>query len=361
MGTIVARKRNDGSYGYRAQIILKQKGVVVHRESQTFDRKEAAKAWVKRRETELAEPGALEKKEDPKFRDVIDRYISESKKAIGRTKTQVLNTVKNSDLGEMRCSKLTSADFVAFAKGLGVGPATAGNYLSHIGAVCAVARPAWHYPLDQMAIRDAMKVTRHLGLTGKSKQRNRRPTMDELDLLMQHFGKIRARRPSSMPMQKIIGFALFSTRRQEELTRLARKNWDEKHSRILVRDMKHPGDKEGNDQWCDLPPEAMKILKAVTHAKELFFPYSADAISAAFTRACQFLEIDDLRFHDLRHEGISRLFEMGWSIPKVATVSGHRSWSSLKRYTHIREAGDKYAGWKWLSVIIDPGSNTSPQ
>lgn len=351
MGTIIARKRKDGSFGYTAQILLKKKGTVIHREAQTFDRKEAAKAWIKRRETELSQPGALDKKEDPKFRDVIDRYINESKKAIGRTKAQVLNTVKNSDLGEMRCSKLTSADFVAFAKGLRVGPATAGNYLSHIGAVCALARPAWHYPLDQTAVRDAMKVTRHLGLTGKSKQRNRRPTLNELDLLMEHFGKIRAQRPSSMPMQKIIGFALFSTRRQEELTRLARKDWDEKHSRILVRDMKHPGDKDGNDQWCDLPPEATAILNSITHAKELFFPYNPDAISAAFTRACQFLEIEDLHFHDLRHEGISRLFEMGWSIPKVATVSGHRSWSSLKRYTHIRQSDDKYAGWKWLSVI----------
>jgi integrase len=81
------------------------------------------------------------------------------------------------------------------------------------------------------------------------------------------------------------------------------------------------------------------------------FPFSTDAISAAFTRACQFLEIDDLHFHDLRHEGISRLFEMGKTIPQVATVSGHRTWNSLKRYTHLRQAGDKYAGWRWLPIV----------
>ena len=46
----------------------------------------------------------------------------------------------------------------------------------------------------------------------------------------------------------------------------------------------------------------------------------------------------------LRHDGISRLFELGWSIPHVAAVSGRRSWSSLKRYTHIRQRGDKYTG-----------------
>lgn len=44
---------------------------------------------------------------------------------------------------------------------------------------------------------------------------------------------------------------------------------------------------------------------------------------------------------------MSRLFELGWSIPQVACVSGHRSWQSLKRYTHIRQRGDKYAKWAW--------------
>jgi hypothetical protein len=41
-----------------------------------------------------------------------------------------------------------------------------------------------------------------------------------------------------------------------------------------------------------------------------------------------------LHFHDLRHEGISRLFEMGRTIPQAASVSGHRSWASLQRYSH---------------------------
>ncbi|TIN81271.1 tyrosine-type recombinase/integrase, partial [Mesorhizobium sp.] len=56
-------------------------------------------------------------------------------------------------------------------------------------------------------------------------------------------------------------------------------------------------------------------------------------------------------FHDLRHEGISRLFELGWNIPHVAAVSGHRSWTNLKRYTHIRQRADKYAGWEWLEIV----------
>lgn len=61
-----------------------------------------------------------------------------------------------------------------------------------------------------------------------------------------------------------------------------------------------------------------------------------------------------LRRRDLRHEGVSRLFEMGMNIPHAAAVSGHRSWTSLKRYTHLRDHGDKYAGWKWLPVVTSP-------
>jgi integrase len=199
---------------------------------------------------------------------------------------------------------------------------------------------------------DAEKVCKKLGLTSKSKQRNRRPTLRELDALMAHFARVEGRRPSSTPMQKIIAFAIFATRLQEEITTLAWK--DLEPGRVMVREMKHPGDKIGNDTWCDLVPEAEQIIKSMPHRGPKIFPVTADAISAAFTRACTVLGIDDLHFHDLRHDGISRLFEMGWNIPHVATVSGHRSWSSLQRYTHLRHTGDKYKTWKWLTVVTAP-------
>ena len=172
---------------------------------------------------------------------------------------------------------------------------------------------------------------------------------------MDHFGTIKERRPNSLPMQKIVPFAIFSTRRQEEITRIRWDDYEAAHdnnpARILVRDMKHPGDKTGNNVWCELTPEAAAYIESMPRVADEIFPYSTDAISAAFTRASKMLVIDNLHFHDLRHEGISRLFEMGRTIPQAASVSGHRSWSSLKRYEHIRRFGDKYANWKWRSPI----------
>jgi integrase len=345
MGTLIPRKRKDGSTGYTALITLKRDGKIAHREAKTFDRKQAANAWMVTRETDLRKPGGLERKEDPNLAAVIDRYINESKKKIGRTKAQVLRTIKNYPIAEMRCSEITSADLVSFAQSLPVAPQTVQNYLSHLGAIFAVARPAWGYPLDRQAIKDAFVVTKRLGVTAKGNSRDRRPTLDELNRLMDHFGSVKARRPDSIPMQRIIPFAVFSTRRQEEIVTI---KWDDyDNTRVLVRDMKHPGDKLGNDTWCDLPPEASAFIESMPKRDAQIFPFTTDAISAAFTRGCAVLGIEDLHFHDLRHDGISRLFEMGKTIPQAATVSGHRSWQSLKRYSHLRQVGDKYANWKW--------------
>lgn len=349
MGSILERRRADGSIAYLAKIAIMREGVVVLRESRTFDRRPAAKTWLENRERDLAKPGALERavsdQNNPTLAEVIDRYIDESEKAIGKTKAQVLRTIKGSPLGTKKCSAVDSEALCAYIRNLDTAPSTRGNYLSHLASVFTVAKPMWKYPLDRQAMDDAQVVLRKMGIIAKSDERDRRPTLDELDKLMEHFGVIAKRRAGSIPMQRIIPFAIFSTRRQDEISRIA---WaDKEPGRVMVRDMKHPGEKAGNDTWCDLVPEAERIIDLMPQAGPTIFPASADAISAAFTRACKVLGIDDLHFHDLRHDGISRLFEMGWNIPHVAAVSGHRSWQSLKRYTHLRQTGDKYANWKW--------------
>lgn len=353
MGTITQRARKDGSIGYTAQIRLKEGGTVVHTEAKTFDRRQAASSWLEKRERELAQPGALEtaKQEDPTLGEVIRKMLKESPKATGRTKEQVLNAIAASELGAMRCSKIGSTDIVAFATDLEVQPQTVGNYVAHLAPVFSIARPAWGYPLSEQAMIDARKVLAKLGAVSRSKRRDRRPTLGELDQLMEHFAQIRAKRIDSNPMQAITAFAIYSTRRQDEICRITWDDLDEDGSRVMVRDLKHPGEKIGNDQWCDLSPEALRIVLAQPRISPRIFPASSDAVSAAFTRACKLLNIEDLHFHDLRHEGASRLFEMGLNIPHVAAVTAHRSWNSLQRYTHLRQTGDRLADWKWLEVV----------
>lgn len=340
---------------FLAQIILKKGGQVIHQEAERFERHAAADLWMKNREAELRKPGGLDKREDPPLGFVIERYIRESKKVIGRSKLQVLNTVKDrSVLKDMKCSRITSKELKQFLQSLDdIQPSTRQNYLSHLGRVFKVAGPSWGYPLDYKTIADTFVATNEHGLTGKSASRERRPTIDELNRLMDHFVAAKERRPNAIPMHKIVPFAIFSTRRQEEITTLA---WDDyEKDRILVRNMKHPTKKEGNDTWCEVLPEAAAFIEAQPKRGPLIFPYKPASIGDAFHRACLYLGINTedmpsikrLHFHSLRHDGISRLFELGRTIPQASSVSGHKSWSSLQRYTHIRQTGDKYAKWKW--------------
>ena len=361
MATITARPKKDGSVTYTATIRLKDKGVVVFTKSASFDREAAAKAWVKRTESEARRPGGIAAaKPKVTLSEAIDRYVSASRKDIGRTKAQVLEAIRRDAIAEMECAAITSSDIVAYASRLGQSckPQTVNNYISHLGAVFALGSTALDAPLNEQAMRDAIKACKRLGITSKSAERNRRPTLDELRRLEAAF-VIRAKRKNSPPMHMIMAFAAFSARRQEEITLL---RWDDLESgRILVRDMKHPGDKVGNNVWVELVPEAEEIIRLMPRTGPLIFPYSTDAISAAFTRTCKVLGIEDLRFHDLRHEGASRLFEMGRTIPQVASVTGHRTWASLQRYSHLRQTGDKLAEWKWREALSIMPENTQPK
>ncbi len=73
--------------------------------------------------------------------------------------------------------------------------------------------------------------------------------------------------------------------------------------------------------WCDLTPEVIRIIDFYAKAAAEVFPFEAKSVSSSFTWACVLLDIEDLHFHDFRHEGTSRLFEFGRNIPHVATVS----------------------------------------
>lgn len=356
MGPITERRLKDGSVVYTAQVRVmrdSKKASV----SASFERRSAAEASLKRKEVELKRPGGFEQLSSAKsmgatLADAINEYTKTTNKKIGKTKRQVLAAIKQHDIARMACADITSKDIVDFARQLNDGdrqPQTAGNYLSHLSAIFAVAAPAWKMKLDPIEMSAAVAVCKRLGLIGKAKKRERRPTLDEMDALMKYFEE-QSRRGGSMPMHMICAFALYSSRRQEEITTL---RWaDLESGRILVRDMKHPGEKDGTKIWVDLPPEAERIIDAMTTKDdERIFPYNPRSISANFTRACKLTGIEGLTFHDLRHEGVSRQFEMGRTIPQAASVSGHRSWQSLQRYTHMRATGDAWEGWGWLDKI----------
>ena len=355
MGTIVERKRKNGTTAFMAKIIIRRGGVVVYRKTETFDRRPAARAWVAIQEHDLSKPGALERASAPSHTlgDAIRKFKEDSKKAIGRTKLQVLNYILKMPIADMACEKIGSKQLIDFCSTLAKDrkPATVATYLSGLSGVFRLAWAAWGMSLDREAMATTFIVARELGLIDRPESRERRPTLDELHRVLTWFS---TRAELAMPMVDIVIFAIFSARRQAEITRIRWADLDEVGSRVLVRDMKNPGDTKGNHVWCDLPPQALQIIQAQPRTDDRIFPYNSRSVGWTFADACRMLGIDDLRFHDLRHEAVSRLFEMGWTIPRVATVSAHRSWQNLQRYTHVRQTGDKYDGWKWLDVFTNP-------
>lgn len=362
MATIRARKSADGSLRYTVQIRIKENGAQVYQESRTFSRKQAAQAWAKRRETELSEPGAIERanRSGVTVASMIETYLREHAKArpIGKTKKATLEAIAKTHLGECEDRSITAQVLVDYAlwrmsaEGGGVKPQTVGNDLAHLGAVLSVARPAWGASIEPHAMADARKVLAKLGYKLKSRERDRRPSLEELDRIFTELEKTLSNRPTSINMFKVAGFAIFSTRRQEEICRIRWDDLDESRQAVMVRDMKNPGDKIGNNVWCHLPDEAWAIVKSMPRTCDEIFPYNSESVSTAWSRACERAGVKDLHFHDLRHDGVSRLFEMGWDIPRVASVSGHRDWNSLRRYTHLNGRGDSYAKWGWLPKIL---------
>lgn len=371
MASYRERKLQDGTTSVTALIEIRiPKSPDKFRDSQVFDTRKKAERWAKDREEEIREQISVGQKPTKRstsrrtLGDAIDRYLDKNLRTMGDTKAQVLRTIRNEyDIAKMRCHQITSVELVAFVEELHDRPnlssaSTASNYLEHLSAVFRIASSAWGFDLDRVEMQKARTACKDLGLTDKARKRARRPEMEELDKLMEHFMTQRAHDPRVVPMHIIVAFAIFSTRREGEICRIERRDYEpdeaENETRVMVRDLKHPGDKKGNDTWCTLPDPCRDIIAALPKHKKgekCIFPYHADTISRRFTRACQFLEIEDLHFHDLRHEGTSRLFEMDWNIPRVAGVTGHRSWESLKRYAHIRAKRDVYESWKWLDAV----------
>ena len=98
--------------------------------------------------------------------------------------------------------------------------------------------------------------------------------------------------------------------------------------------------KNGDSREVPLSRRAVLVLEELhaRHQSERVFPLTGNSVRSAFDRLLTRAGISDLRFHDLRHEAISRLFEKGLNPIEVATISGHRELRMLRRYTHLRAA-----------------------
>lgn len=340
------QQQNNGKW----RALVRRKGYKA--KTRTFPTKTAAKTWADRMERELADQEARGEREldSSTLAQVIEWYTGEIKQFSKVTSTQRGNLTRIKEgLGHLQANRLTAGDIIGHVKrrrsgehvaanGMRIpacGPATMNVELGYLDAVLKLARVG-KLTLPGDPVGEARPALRLAKMVAKSKKRDRRPTEDELQRLYAYF-EARAWR-SQIPMVRIIRFAIATAKRESEITRLLRSDLDTEKRTALLRDAKHPRAKEGNHRRFALLGEAWDLVmeEPARAGEDRIFPYNPGSIGTAFTRACQKLRIEDLHFHDLRHEATSRLFEQGYSIEQVASVTLHESWQELKRYTQLK-------------------------
>lgn len=318
MATII--KRGDS---WRAQI--RKTGAKTL--SATFSKKALADKWV--RDTELAIEMGQFNKEDPDFGVLFQRYIDEvlSLKPMQRTHVATMRTLRRKMTGTL-VSELTPAWMLKFAQSMDVAPSTRAQLFIFMGLVLRTADTFWEVRPDWDGWKRGRRALLDYGLIGRSIERSRRVSDDEIEAIMDEMR-------SALPMEELIRFAVDSCMRLGEVVRVEWNDIDHDKRTLMIRDRKHPNKKKGNHQIIPLLGQTYPIIQRQVKQNGLIFPFNPNSISAAFFRAIQKTDIKDMHWHDLRHEGISRLFEQGYAIQEVALVSGHTSWNMLRRYTHL--------------------------
>jgi integrase len=317
--------------------------------TETFRRKYDADSWALEMERRIDRGQVVARGARPQglrtLADLIDLHIAdmlEVRKPLRRSKAYTLELLRQK-LGPTPFDRLTRDMLVNYGRRRGqdgAGPVTVSSELSYLNTIVTHASAVHGIAISKEPIELARVALRRLGLIGKGRERDRRPTQAELDALIAYLdGNPR----QVVPVGRIIRFAVATAMRQSEIASIVWPDVDDRIRTILVRDRKDPRNKDGNHQRVPLIAltgyDAWGILQEqrfATTSVNRIFPYDGKSVGTAFRRACRELSIDDLHFHDLRHEATSRLFEAGLSIEKVALVTGHRDWKMLRRYTHLR-------------------------
>ncbi|MCG3461052.1 site-specific integrase [Xenorhabdus bovienii] len=342
--SIEKRPRADGTIRYRCTVGVKSGGKYIYRENRTFGKQSHAKTWGAIRVAELEQNG-IPSNNDIEYLtvgDLLHKYINDPNlgKKAGQSKKSVLNSLSKSDLAKLTLTELSVSHIVEHCKqrhSTGTTPTTINHDVAYLSSVLKSAKPVYDIDYTSNPAHEARSVLTQMGLISKSQRRSRRPEREELERVMDVLRRKGRHRTSDIPYEDILNFSILSCMRIGEICKIRWDDIDEKQRSVLVRDRKDPRKKIGNHMFVPLLGEAWDIVQKQPKSDSgIIFPYNAASISNGFHNACTELGIEDLRYHDLRREGASRLFEAGFSIEEVAQVTGHRSLNILWQvYTEL--------------------------
>ena len=240
-----------------------------------------------------------------------------------------VNVIKRHPLSNKNMDEITTVDIAAYRdeRLAQINPRTGKNIsgntvrleLALLSSLFSIARVEWGTCRSN--------PVEHVRKPRVSKGRDRRLLSSEERRLSRHF------RERNLSLYIIFHLAIETAMRQGEILGLQWEYIDIQHGVAHL-----PDTKNGSSRDVPLSRKARNLLQMLPfqlHGN--LFNYTSSGFKSAWRNALAALAIQDLHFHDLRHEAISRFFELGTlNVMEVAAISGQRSMNMLKRYTHLR-------------------------
>jgi len=309
------------------KVLIRKSGIAT--QIKTFKTKTDAQKWARLIESEIDRGIFIDRSEAEKTTvgQLIERYIQEVtplKRSAKSDKQRMLFLKKN--FGHYIVSQLQSKHIATYRdKRLAEGKqgSTVIKEIGSLSHLIDISIKDWGIPL----------VNNVATLVRKPKQargRDRRLIDDEELTLLQT-----ARNSKSPLLAPIITLALETGMRLGELLSLEWNNIDLRKQTALL-----PITKNGESRTVPLSKKAIETLRNIPRKindSRVFMTWKQpDSFENAWRRMLGKTTIKNLRFHDLRHEACSRLFERGFNIMETAHISGHKTLQQLKRYTHLK-------------------------
>lgn len=331
------RKRNNK---YQAQVRIKG----FPPQSKSFSTQAAAKSWARRTELSM-EDGSWVAVRDSRS-ETVDTLIDNLIYSFERFGLEVAGP-KRTQLNQIR----------VYFHGISIHDLTFDNVLDFAAwrrkDVCASTLQTQMYYLKQAVdnsriilkenvVVQAIDELQRKKIIMGSKRRDRRLLPGEYDALMEEA--------DGHWIRDAIDIAVESAMRQGEIHRLKWSDIDEEAGVIYLerKDKKAEGGRSKSKipllkgvreallRAQNSPSKVWGSQISRENAGKLIKIEKASSISDKFARMTKKLGIEDLRFHDLRHEAISRMFERGMRVEQVRVVSGHRTLDQLSRYVNLR-------------------------
>ena len=267
------------------------------------------------------------------IKELCERFMQETP-GLGATHVYSIQALAKMPIAKVVASELTVNDVnehVRRRRNEGVAPSTVAQDLTFLRGVFVAARDRWKLDVSTDPIDHAKHALRKAGLVAASKPRDRRPTRQELQSLVDYFAESEKHARAKLPMRDIMEFALWSARRIGEICSLRWEDLDKTKKTCIVR----VTDARGNVRSHEFPllGKAFDVVMRQPEKKgePRIFPYGSKSASTAYSKAKAKLGIENLRFQDLRREAAIRLHEAGHSIEQIAKVTGRMDLNSLLR------------------------------